>query len=197
AGTYALAGGDRMVVKVDGDRLAVTADGPQAFAALLGAPAEDRERIVKKEAKVATVLAALPKGDLAPLADLLGLSPEETAARQRAAFDPVVAKLGALRGGQLLGSGAYGGHLYTYARLTFEKGTKIVEYGWTGPAVETIHFGDASRASLFLPQADGSFATFDVRDGTTVRLVPAAPGSGAGALVVRGAPGDVQAQKVQ
>src|SRR6185369_9100938 len=79
----------------------------------------------------------------------------------KTALAPWLDKLGAWKSSTVLGNESYGGHPYTYARLTFEKGTTLAELGWSGMGVEPVRF---------VPQADGSFASYDVRTGTSVRL---------------------------
>ncbi len=174
AGSYALPSGDRLLVKVvpgGGARLAVTALGPQAFPLLLSTEdEEDRQRMSAREQKIGEMLIALRAGNPGPLAKLRSETREKAEAEARAALAPWQRRLGTWQSAEVLGNGSYGGHPYTYARLTFEKGPKIAEYLWSGMGIEAVRFMDAPPAILFVPQPDGSFANFDVRTGGIVHL---------------------------
>ena len=173
-GVYALPSGDRLQVTMPSGntgRLAITALGPQAFPLLLGAQDdEERDTMAEREQKIGEMLTALRAGDAGPLAKLRSLPRPKAEAEAQAALAPWQQKLGAWQGAIVLGNGSYGGHPYTYARLSFEKGTKIVEYLWSGMGIENTRFLDAPPAILFVPLADGAFANFDVRTGSIVRL---------------------------
>ena len=199
AGAYALAGGERLQVSASGKLLAVTAQGTQAFALLLGLrDADDRENMAARLQKTAEALDGLRTGNGKPWAELRSLPVPRATVEAQAALAPWQEKLGAWKGTEVLGNESYGGHPYSYARLTFEKGTKIAELGWSGMGVETLHFLDAPPPVLFVPQADGSFASYDVRTGTSVRLTFEDPGGGAPAeLVVHTADGVVKATRSQ
>jgi CubicO group peptidase (beta-lactamase class C family) len=186
AGVYALPSGDRLEVKVapGGARLAITALGPQAFPLLLSIEdEEDRQRMEAREQKIGEMLEALRAGNAEPLGKLRSETSEKAAAEAKTALAPWQERLGTWQKAEVLGNGSYGGHPYTYARLTFAKGPKVVEYLWSGMGIEAVHFMDAPPAILFVPQPDGSFANFDVRTGAVVHvrfegtdLVAASPG---------------------
>ncbi|HEV7515825.1 MAG TPA: serine hydrolase domain-containing protein [Thermoanaerobaculia bacterium] len=201
AGLYALPSGDRLEVKVapgGGARLAITALGPQAFPLLLGEEdEEDRQRMSAREQQVGEMLAALRAGNAEPLGKLRGEPPERAAAEAAAVLAPWRQRLGSWLGAEVLGNGSYGGHPYTYARLTFAKGPKLAEYLWSGMGIETVRFVDIPPAILFIPQPDGSFANFDVRTGAIVHVRFEEPGGGAPAVLVATSPGGpVRAKRV-
>jgi CubicO group peptidase (beta-lactamase class C family) len=204
AGLYALPNGDRLKVRAapgvgNAGRLAITALGPQAFPLLLGAgDDEERETMALRLQRIGEMLTALQAGNPDPFAKLRSLPPEKAGAQAKAFLTPAAQQLGAWKSAQVLGNGSYGGHPYTYARLTFEKGSKIAEYLWSGLGIEAVRFVDAAPAILFVPQADGSFANFDVRTGSIVKISFEEPGGGAPPVLVAGAPGGaVRARRVE
>jgi hypothetical protein len=179
AGQYALPSGDRLEVKVvsggagtaGGARLAITALGPQAFPLLLQTQDEDdRERMDLRLKKIGEMLTALRAGNPGPLGKLRSEPREKAESEARAYLAPWQQRLGTWQSAEVLGNGSYGGHPYTYARLTFAKGPKIAEYLWSGMGIEAVRFMDAPPAILFVPQPDGSFVNFDVRSGKVVQL---------------------------
>jgi CubicO group peptidase (beta-lactamase class C family) len=197
AGIYALSSGDRLQVAVAGKRLAITALGPQAFSLLLSVQDdEDRQGMADRLKKAAEVFDALRAGNPKPYADLRSETPAKGAEEAKAALGPWQEKLGAWKSAEVLGNESYGGHPFTYTRLTFEKGSKLAELGWSGMGVETLRFMDTPPVVLFIPQADGSFASYDVRTGTGVRLSFEEPGGGKPAeLVAKTADGVVRARR--
>jgi CubicO group peptidase (beta-lactamase class C family) len=197
AGIYAMATGERLQVSASGKLLAVTAQGTQAFSLLLGLrDADDRENMAARLQLTSEALDALRAGDGKPWANLRSLPVPKATQEAQAALAPWREKLGAWKGTEVLGNESYGGHPYSYARLTFERGTKIAELGWSGMGVETLRFMDAPPPVLFVPQADGSFASYDVRTGASVRLTFEDPeGDAPAELVVHTADGVVKARR--
>ena len=198
AGIYTLPSGDRLEVKADGQRLALVALGPQAFPLLLGGQDEaERRQMEARLQKIGEMLEALRAGNAAPWAELRSEPLEKATAESKAALTPLKTQLGAWQSAQVLGNGSYGGHPYTYARLTFEKGPKIAEYLWSGMGIENVRFMDAPPAILFVPQKDGSFANFDVRTGSVIHVRFEEPGGGASTvLVATSTGGPVKAKRV-
>ncbi len=180
AGPYALPSGDRLEVKIvpggtggtaGTARLAITALGPQAFPLLLGIQDDDdQDRMDQRLKRIGEMLTALRTGNPGPLAKLRSESREKADAESKAYLAPWQQKLGTWQNAEVLGNGSYGGHPYTYARLTFDKGPKLVEYLWSGMGIESVRFVDAPPPILFVPQTDGSFVNFDVRSGKVVHL---------------------------
>jgi CubicO group peptidase (beta-lactamase class C family) len=202
AGIYALPSGDRLQVAAAGKNLAVTALGPQAFSLLLSVQDdEDREGMADRLKKAAEAFDGLRAGNPKPFADLRSEPAAKAAEEAKAVLGPWQEKLGAWKSTEVLGNESYGGHPSTYSRLTFEKGSKVAELGWSGMGVELLRFMDAPPPVLFVPQADGSFASYDVRTGTGVRLAFEDPGGGKpGELVAKTADapgGTVRARRVE
>lgn len=203
AGIYllqsALPSGDRLQVAVAGKRLAITALGPQAFSLLLSVQDDDdRQGMAERLKKAAAAFDALRAGNPKPYADLRSEPAEKGAEEAKAALGPWQEKLGAWKSAEVLGNESYGGHPYTYTRLTFEKGSKLAELGWSGMGVETLRFMDAPPPVLFVPQTDGSFASYDIRTGTGVRLAFEEPGGGKPTeLVAKTAEGVAKARRME
>lgn len=192
AGVYALPSGERLEVRPTEGRLAISPQGSKAFALLLGAEAEeDRHAMAEREQQVAAMLTALHGGDAGPWADLRSLPPERAEQEAKALLAPWQQRLGAWKTSEVLGNESHGGHPYTYARLTFDKGTKIAEYLWSGMGIETTHFLDAPPPVVFVPQADGSFASYDVRTGSIVKIT-----FEEAALVAHTPSGEVKARRI-
>jgi len=197
AGDYVFPSGEKLHVATsavgDHHRLEITAGGPQAFAMLLAVQdGEDGEAMANRLTKTTEALDGLRTGNPKPYAELRSEPPPKAAAETKAAFAPWLDKLGAWKSSEVLGNESYGGHPFTYARLTFEKGTKLAELGWSGMGVETLRFMDTPMPILFVPQADGSFASYDVRTGTTVRFTFEGTD-----LVAKTAAGVVKARRVE
>jgi hypothetical protein len=104
-----------------------------------------------REQRISEMLEALRAGNAEPLGKLRSEPPEKAASEARAALAPWQQRLGAWQSAQVLGNGSYGGHPYTYARLTFARGPKIAEYLWSGMGIEAVHFMDAPRRSSSSP----------------------------------------------
>jgi len=175
AGDYLLPSGEKLHLATskvgERHRVEISANGPQAFAMLLAVQDDDdRENMANRLTRTTEALDALRTGNPKPYADLRSEPPAKAADETKTALAPWLDKLGAWKSSTVLGNESYGGHPYTYARLTFEKGTTLAELGWSGMGVETLRFMDTPPPVLFVPQADGSFASYDVRTGTSVRL---------------------------
>jgi CubicO group peptidase (beta-lactamase class C family) len=186
AGVYDFPSGDRLQVRVEaGNRLALTPQGPQAFTVLLG-PLDDDERgfMALRETRTAAALDGLRAGNAHQFAKIRTVPYWKADQETTALLGPWKERLGAWQSTEILGNESHGGHPFTYARLTFEKGAKLLELGWSGMGVETLRITDTLPAILFIPQADGSFASYDVRTGGILRITFADPGGGAPAELV-------------
>jgi CubicO group peptidase (beta-lactamase class C family) len=203
AGVYALPSGDRLRVEASAvgerQRLAITPLGPQAFSLLLAVQDdEDRQGMAERLKKAAEAFDGLRAGNPKPYAELRSQPPAKVGDEAKAALGPWQEKLGTWKSTEVLGNESYGGHPSTYSRLTFEKGSKIAELGWSGMGVELLRVLDTAPPVLFVPQTDGSFASYDVRTGASVHLTFEEPGGGKPAdLVAKTAEGVVRARKVE
>jgi CubicO group peptidase (beta-lactamase class C family) len=204
AGTYVLAGGERLLAVAAGDGLRISAEGPAGLALLLaGQDDEERQRMRDRGEKVDAALAGARRGDFAPLADLFGLEVEQVEPRFRKVMRQFERELGAWTGHTVLGSASAVGYPFTYARLTFERGTRLAQYRWEGPTVEVARYPAAPTAQRYLPERRAAgpqengvahFVTYDLRTGAVQRLRVNLPGRGpALALVVETPAGDAAA----
>jgi CubicO group peptidase (beta-lactamase class C family) len=202
AGVYALPSGERLEVTAAARGLRISAGGPAGLALLLAGQDDDERELMEERAqKVTAALEGARRGNFAALATLFG-QPEDVAARPlRAALQRFERELGAWTGAMVLGSVSADGYPYTYARLTFERGTRLAELRWEGPTVETVRYRDRPAAYLYLPERpaaaagpDGSlhFGSYDVRTGAVARLRCYLPPRGpASRLVVEAPAGEV------
>ncbi|HVT59544.1 MAG TPA: serine hydrolase domain-containing protein [Thermoanaerobaculia bacterium] len=199
AGVYALPSGERLRVTADGDGLAIAAEGRAGLGWLLGSLEEDdRELADEREAKLAAAVGAARLGQLAAYAKLVGLPPATAAAQLEGVLGPLRQRLGGWTDVAVLGAASRGGRSYTLARLLFERGSKVAEYAWAGPTVETVRYLDAVPGCRYIPAAGGGFASFDVRTGATVRAsfeLPPPGGGAGGALVLQTRDAQVRAQR--
>jgi len=204
AGIYVLAGGERLRAAVARGGLRISAEGPAGLALLLAAQDdEERQRMRDRGEKVDAALAGARRGEFAPLADLFGLEVGQVEPPFQQAMRRFERELGAWTGHTVLGSASVEGYPFTYARLTFERGTRLAQYRWEGPTVEVARYPAEPAAQLYLPElrAAGSqesgvahFASYDLRTGAVQRLRVTLPGRGpALALVVETPAGDAAA----
>jgi CubicO group peptidase (beta-lactamase class C family) len=187
AGVYALASGERLRVSAGGGGLRVAAEAPATFGLLLATQdADERELMAERDQKVAAALAGGRRSDFTALADLFGAPAERVARPFRATMNLFAHRLGAWTGSTVLGSSSIGGYPYTYARLSFEHGTRLAQYRWDGPTVGTVRFPAEPLAYLFLPARSAaapeagvlSFGAYDVRTGAVQSLRCLLPPSG-------------------
>jgi CubicO group peptidase (beta-lactamase class C family) len=204
AGTYRLAAGDTLRVSVADPHsggLLVAADSPAGFALLLAGQSQDDQDILDERAdKVSAALVGAQHGDYKPLATLIGLPIASVETPFRATLNLFQHQLGNWTGATVLGSISTNGDPYTYARFTFEHGTRLAQYRWGGPTVETVRFPDRPLGYLYLPvaapppdpapaqapaaktaESSVHFAAYDVHTGIVRRLrcaLPAAQGQG-------------------
>ncbi|HVR07711.1 MAG TPA: serine hydrolase domain-containing protein [Thermoanaerobaculia bacterium] len=205
AGVYQLAGGERLRAAVADGGLRISAEGPAGLALLLsGEDDEERQRMQERTAKVAAALAGARRGDFDAMIDLFGAPAEQIEPPFRQAMRRFTRELGAWTGADALGSISIAGYPFSYARLTFERGTRLVEYRWEGPTAEVAHYPERPAALLFVPATrapaepddtgDVHFGAYDVRTGDVQRLRVKLPARGpALALVMETRAGDVAA----
>ncbi|HEY0511855.1 MAG TPA: serine hydrolase domain-containing protein [Thermoanaerobaculia bacterium] len=170
AGTYSLPSGERLAVAAERSRLSITPDGRDGLTLLSGRPGEDRRRrFAEREREVTEAMAAALRGDLGPTADIL-VDAMDGARRWRAAMATTEARLGPWKGATVLGTRSIGGLVVTHARLTFAKGTRVLDVAWTGPTADHLSVGRGLWPTFFLPEGPSRFVTYEVGTGTTVHL---------------------------
>jgi CubicO group peptidase (beta-lactamase class C family) len=193
AGEYALASGERLKVAAEPNRLAITPEGPEGLAFLFGVPKVGRQgRFEERDRKLGRVLEMAARGAWGPFAALLGLGVDRATARWRAALAGSQAEIGAWKGVKVLGTESSGGVVLTHVRLTFEKGTRVLDVTWAGPDVEGLSLGRSLRPAYYLPEGPNRFATYDVGTGAIVHLSC----TGAPALRFETASGAIEARRL-
>jgi len=171
-GEYQVGPGSSIHVRASGRGLKIGGTGEPVLAALAVPDADARERGRRLSEYAATVAAALVARDVEPLREHLhqSLSFEETSRWLVDANAAVADSLGPFRGVRSLGTAVLSETAArSYIHLLFEGGPYPVMYAWSGDRI--IRF-DAEYTmpmeTLFLPTADGSFASHDLFTGRTV-----------------------------
>jgi len=193
AGNYKLGADEHLKVAAEGGRLTVTPDGGEGLAHIFGTVGKERlKRFAARDRRVEAVLAAALHGKFEPLGDLLALNAERGAKRWRAAVKSSEAELGAWKGAEVLGTTSNDGVVMTYARLTFQKGTRVLNVAWAGPEAESLSVSHTLRPAYYLPEGPARFATFDIGTESAVHLSC----TSTGALRLETAGGAVEARRV-
>jgi CubicO group peptidase (beta-lactamase class C family) len=191
-GDYRLGADEHLKVAAEAGRLAVTADGGEGLAHIFGTVGKERlKRFAQRDRRVEEVLEAALHGNFGPLGDLLTLNAERGAKRWRDAVKPSEAELGAWKGSEVLGTTSNDGVVMTYARLTFEQGTRVLNVMWAGRDAESLSVSRTVRPAYYLPEGPARFATFDIGTEAAVHLIC----TSAGTLRFETADGAVEAQR--
>ena len=171
AGNYNLGADEHLKVAAEAGRLAVTPDGGEGLAHIFGTVGKERQkRFAARDRRVEAVLEAASHGKFGPLGDLLALNAERGAKRWRAAVKLSESELGAWKGSEVLGTTSTDGVVMTYARLTFDKGTRVLNVMWAGPDAEGLSVSHSVRPAYYLPEGPARFATFDIGTEAAVHL---------------------------
>jgi CubicO group peptidase (beta-lactamase class C family) len=192
AGTYALDAGGRLTVAAEEGRLAVAGDSQEALAALAGADEQLKKRMAELDTRVAGAVAASVKGDNHLLYAANGQPGpyERFDAENKEMWQRMQRNNGPFQRFEVVGTTAAAKGLATYVRLSFEKGVRIVEYGWMGPEIDQVLVYDQMPGQTFMPQSVTEFAAFDPRSGRVVHLR-----FDAGSLIVSSSAGEVKGKK--
>jgi CubicO group peptidase (beta-lactamase class C family) len=192
-GNYKLGADEHLKVAAEAGRLSVTPDGGEGLAHIFGTVGKERQkRFAARDRRVEAMLEAASHGKFGPLGDLLALNAERGAKRWRAAVKPSEAELGAWKGSEVLGTTSNDGVVMTYARLTFEKGARVLNVMWAGPEAESLSVSHTVRPAYYLPEAPARFATFDIGTEAAVHLSCPSPSL----LRIETANGPVEAHRV-
>lgn len=194
AGTYELPGGDRLVVTPGPARpgrapgLAIRPEGREAFAALAGATAADRQRYATLEDQVVRALNAAQQGDAKLLHELFGKDEplEALAERSRKSWASLAEEHGPFQKIEVLGTGPLGGggRAATWVRLAFERGAQTRAYIWEGPVVTNVRIVPGPSGAVFLPVGPRELAALDPRSGAVSRVTFETGEGGAAVLAV-------------
>jgi CubicO group peptidase (beta-lactamase class C family) len=195
AGSYQLASGERIEVAAERNRLVVTPEGHEGLTLLSGKPGEERQkRFDERGKKAGDALAAAVRGNLGPLSHIL-VDSDAAAKRWRATVAAREAELGPWTGATMLGTRSIGGQIVSHARLTFKRGTRVLDVVWSGPTIDHLAVGRDLWPTYFLPEGPSRFVTYDVGTGTMARLSCEGAGAAAPALTVEAPGGKVTAKR--
>ncbi|MFY9821237.1 MAG: serine hydrolase domain-containing protein [Thermoanaerobaculia bacterium] len=193
SGNYKLGADEHLKVAAEAGRLAVTADGGEGLSHIFGAVGKERlKRFAQRDRRVEAMLQAALHSKFEPLGDLMELNAQRAAKRWRAAVKPSEDALGAWKSYEVIGTSSNDGVVMTFAKLTFEKGTRVLNVAWAGPGAEGIAVSHAVRPAYYLPEGPGRFATFDIGTEAAVHLSC----TNAGVLRIETVGGAVEARRV-
>lgn len=194
AGTYELPAegkgpAERLTVTAERDRLVVTPEGIAGLVLLSGKPEGRRQkRFAAREEQTAAALTAAKRGDLKPVAAMC-VDADEAAKHWWAVMKGIEAKLGPWQGFTMLGTRSIGGQIVTHARLSFKKGTRMLDVAWAGSLADHVTVGDGIPPSFFLSEGPNRFVTYDVGTDTVEHLTCEGAGGPAPSLRFEGPAG--------
>lgn len=173
AGTFALPGGGRLVIRAEGGRLLADAIGQSAYSLLNAGDTASSPRAAALNARTGVIVAALVKGDIRPLVAALADPPDtaEVARQERGLMEDRRNRWGNLRSVEVLGTapGMEGG-LTTTVKLTFERGIATNLYTW-GPAGRVVDVGARPyQSTALVAVGEQEFQTVKVQGAGTLRL---------------------------
>jgi CubicO group peptidase (beta-lactamase class C family) len=173
AGAYRASDGSHLTLSVQGDRLFADASGQLALSLLTTGDTTSSSHAAAINARMATVVGALVRGDVQPLRAALDDPPDsaELARQEQRLMTDRHERLGALRSFAVLGTVAGGmGPLQTTVRLDFERGTATNIYAWNSEDRIVDVGARPYQSTQLLTLGDRAFAVFNVRSGRVIRL---------------------------
>jgi len=199
-GPYEPAGGGRWTIRQADGRLRVEADDPVGFSRLHSTRPVDLERAERLSSRLDEVVAAELRGDLAPLwrAYEERVALEVLAKARGERLRALEERLGRSTGHRVLGTAFRDGRDVTLVRHLFERGYDDSAYVWDPEAGERllgVSFRGLDPAVHLLPEADGSWATWDPRSGTSDVARFSSGAEGDVRLVLERAGGAVEARR--
>jgi len=174
AGTYQLADGSRLVLRVQDSRLMAEAVGQQAYALISMGDTASAPEAAALNTRSRAIAEAVVKGDVSLLRTALGAGgPDsaEVASQEAQMMEGRLQRFGAFKSVEVLGTvrGPEGG-LQTTVRLNFERGGATNIYTWDrGGHILDIGARPYEAVEL-LPSENGEFRSFDARGGAGARL---------------------------
>ena len=174
AGTYQLADGSRLVLRVQDGRLMAEAVGQQAYALIATGDTASVPDATTLNARSRAIAEAVVKGDVSLLRTALGPGgPDsaEVASQEAQMMEGRLQRFGAFKLIEVLGTvrGAEGG-LQTTVRLNFERGGATNIYTWDRNG-HIMDLGARPYAAVeLMPSDNGEFRSFDARGGAGARL---------------------------
>lgn len=193
AGSYALPSGGTIRVKATESSsgwpgVTLIPEGKDAFQALAGGAAAG---MADREKRVMAAFEKAGKGDYGPLAEVFGVPLAQTAEMHKRTWSSLESQHGRFQGFDLLGTTSAGGGATSWIEARFERGKALFELRWSGPVVGNVQVRNKPPGgTLYLPESEGSFASYDPRSGEVARLA-----FEEGALVLRNSGGEVRAKR--
>jgi CubicO group peptidase (beta-lactamase class C family) len=199
-GPYEPSGGGRWTIRQADGRLLVEADDPVGFSRLHSTRPVDLERAGRLSSRLDEVVAAELRGDLGPLwrayeeRVILEVLATVRGERLRALEE----RLGRSTGHRVMGTAFRDGRDVTLVRYLFERGHDDSAYVWD-PKGEGRLLGVSARgldpAVHLLPEAAGSWATWDPREGASEVARFSSGPEGEVRLILERAGGAVEARR--
>jgi CubicO group peptidase (beta-lactamase class C family)/ketosteroid isomerase-like protein len=185
AGTYSLAPGNTLAVRVQGGHLLIAAKGSQSRSLLAGATPVRPERIEELTRRTEEVVAGLFKKDYAALHRAFGgrVPLNELKARATQNRGEMEEEHGRWKSFKVELSVPRKEVIESYVRLQFERGEDFLCYVWDGGNLRGIRQVSALPGGerIFLPHSANEFATFDFDSASAVTITfkgnPDAPAS--------------------
>jgi CubicO group peptidase (beta-lactamase class C family) len=202
AGRYELAPGGALSAWIEEEKLMLGGEGGEAIAILSGAPPDTTGRLADVERRAKATLDGLATGKTKALEE--NLHPSIPMADMRDAelawWRQMQDSLGAVTGIEIVGGAMISPvDARTYHRITFERGSMLGMYGWSGgKIVETGTDLSVAMATPFLPEGGSRVASFDLFSGRTLRATFGPERNGrASTLTIHTSRGDVVARRVE
>lgn len=196
AGTYRGSDGSTLTLRVDGEKLLADAAGPMAYLLSITGDTVASPRAAAANERSAAIVAALVRGDVAPLHAALDDAPDtaELGRQERGMMADRINRWGAYKSFAVLGTVPLPqGPVQTTVRIDFERGVATNIYVWdrTGKIVDV---GARPYQSVELSAAEnGEFRSFSLRSGGGLRFrAESSGGAKATALLIVTPRGEVR-----
>ncbi len=168
AGRYRLPTGGTITAAAEAGSLRLTTEGADAFAAVRGSQVSAEAQ----QAGVRTVAAldAANRDDFALLHQALGGEMPVEALSAMYKDNMEAPGLGAPRSVELVGTLPAGSRATVIVRARMERGDVLLRLDWEGERLVGMDMMQDPRSIAFLPAPDGSWVSYDMASGATVRL---------------------------
>lgn len=168
AGRYRLPTGGTITAAAEAGGLRLTTEGADAFAAVRGSPLSAEAQ--QAGARTVAALDAANRDDFAPLHQALGAEMPVEALRAMYLDNMESPGLGAARSVELVGTLPESSRSVVIVRVRMERGDMHLRLEWEGERLEWIDMMPDPRPIAFLPAPDGSWVSYEIASGATVRL---------------------------
>jgi hypothetical protein len=168
AGRYRLPVGGTISAVAQAGSLRLATEGADAFAAVRGRQLSAEAQ--HAGARTVAALDAANRDDFAPLHQALGAEMPIEALRAMYRDNMEAPGLGAARSVELVGTLPEGSRAIVIVRARMERGDVLLRLEWEGERLVGMDMMQAPGAITFLPAPDGSWVSYDLASGATVRL---------------------------